>query len=450
MSTELTREQRIKEAEAAFLEEKAKRQKEREEANDKKNNKGNYDFEEKVYAPLNYGETRIVRILSNGKDSRRGSPYAAKEVLLSKIIGDDGKQFNCIWPSKEERPDWILWKIFNKIMAYKWDKELNGGKGGRVYTNTTNPLFNRVAKNGRDASDKNISMEKGWEPARTIQFNIIDRNDTWCKENKHSKLISKKVSAGKDGSIFADEGIPITLYNKIRDDIVEYYGPWVNYDIALTKVKTGSKDSDVEYKAIHCEKHLEEVDEKVRNFIVTGFLTDEELAYEMYDIDKFTKTTSYRKILSKLGIFIQSFDKIFNTKFYDELKDLAEQEKKQYEVNKETTTEQKIETLIETKTEVKKEEITKTIDETPVTTRLVEEMETKPKTFTVSSLDSNAYKGLVHLTDELKKFIIGQNPDGTLIYSKEAGQLIPCPVEACKFLSPFKMTHCPKCGIKYK
>jgi hypothetical protein len=454
-TTELTREQRMAEADKAFQEEKEKRAKQKVEDANKKEGRGNW--EEKEYVVLEYEKTRIVRLLGKGKLSRNGNPFAAKEILISKIVGDDGKQFRCIWPTKEENPAWPMWKMYNKVMAYKWDKTLNGGKGGPIYTNSDSPLFPRVDKNGK-IGNKN---ERGWKPQAMVMINCLDReNMDWHRKEKHTKLLSKKGTINDKGEMtFPEEGIPVTFYNNIVDNIVAHYGSWENYDIALKKTKTGSKDSDVAYLAIHCEKHIEEVDEDVRKYIVPGYLTDEEYSWEMYNIDKMSQVTSYQKLLKHLKLFIQQYDEIYKEHIFDEITALAEKEKKEWEVKKEepkvevTKPDESPKVETETKTEEPKKIEEDSREEELPTTKLNEALEKK---FDVETLDKTIYKGIKYLSEKEKKMIAGidsEKSDGSLKYEDELGQKIQAlkclDKSNCSFGSPKAFNTCPKCGFDF-
>ncbi len=426
MSSEQSREE-------MFREEASRRKKEKEEQLNRKNNKFNQDYEEIVYTSLEYEKQHIVRILGNVRSNRKGDPFSAKAIYYSKIINDNNKQFKCYWPSKEENSTWILWKIFDKVMAYKWDKTLNGGKGGRIYLNseTHKDIFFMVDKNGIQRKEEN-----GWKPVKQVAMNIIDRHDmNWHKKNKHTKLITKNSTFDKEREIWWSEpGIPESLYFSIWDDVVEKRGDWHNYDIALLKQKTGPQPSDVRYKAIYTGDPIE-IQEEFRKFIVDGPLTEEELSWERYNIDKLFRVSTYQKIKKNLSGKIKLIDASFGTKFFEELEELVEKEKKEFEEIYGKTEESP-------KSEEKPKEQEKIVRQAKV------DQTKSENSFNVDSLDKDIYKGIERLSPGLKSLIIGKKEDGSLIYNEEkAGHICSC--NNCGFESPLDFPLCPKCGSEF-
>jgi hypothetical protein len=419
-----------------FEEAKRLRQKEREEKEKRDANRGNNNYQN--FEPINYvameiGEDHIVRFLGNPMLQRNNDPYSPKLVLSSKIIGDDDKQFRCIWPQQSQQPNWILWKIYNTVMKYKWDQALNGGKGGRVYDYATvHPtIFGRIAKNGK----LDNTFEDGWTPNKFIMINVIDRHDMeFHKTNKQTKLLSKKVSISKDEkTAFYEIGITEKLYNSVWDGIVEKCGPWEDYDICVRKEK-----ADPWYIAYHAEKEDWKINDSVKKFIVKGPLTEEELSWERYNIDNLSKVSSYQKIQKKLGLFIEQVDQVFEKKYTEELNDLVELEKQEYEKNKK----EKEEKTIVQKPEInkKKEEVKKEI---PSRNSIKKE-----EVFSVDSLDKAYYKGIDKLTNEMKKQIIGKTENGGLKYTENSPQPYICVSKDCDFAAPANFTYCPKCGVE--
>jgi hypothetical protein len=426
----------------------AKKKVEQEKKEKESRGQGNFEFEDKVYVGLEYDKAQLVRILGNPKDARDGDPYSPKTVLTSKILGDNDKNFICNWPLKTENPCWILWKVYDKVMSYKWDKTI-GPKGARVYLNEPlHPtIFNRIANNNQ--TDSTIA-NGGWKPASYVIMNVIDRHDVaWHKENKHTKLLSKRVSVGKDGRLWPEAGIPDSLYNYIWDKVVESYGDWIDYDIALLKSKNGPLPTDVIYEAYQASTEKLKMPEfkfllPVKDFIVETPLTDEEKSWERYNIDKLFKITSYQKLLKNLGIFLQAVDAAFKTKFYDELVNLAEQEKALAAEAKEEKAQEPIK-------ESSKVEVVP-VKETP---KELVSRGAKPvvapienKVFDINTLDKVTFKGLTALPPQFKDMIIGiENESGQLLFKPEAGDLLQC--DACKTLAPSTFTSCPVCGVTF-
>lgn len=393
------------------------------------------EYEDPVFASIEFDNPKIVRLLGNPKIKRNDDPFSPKDVWISWLLGDNDSKFRCVWPIKSENPNWILWKIYDKVMAYKWDKTLNGGEGGRVYLNaeTHKSSFIRVAKN----NDVENKMENGWKPTKYVVFNCVDRLDNaWHQETKHTKFLSKKNK---------EPGIPPSVYDKIWDDIVEHYGSWEKYDIALWKAKTGPLDSDVEYKVLHTS-HIQELPANVREFIIDAPLTEEEKSWERYNFDQMYKITSYQKIKRNLGAFIKSIDTAFKTKYTEELELLVEEEIKKYqELNKEN-----ISKFVSNQEEKKEEKLAEKKEESvPTSTPARRRTVTEPHEFSLNDLDPSIYKGISKLNQQSKDLIVGIKENGNLIYKEGTGTPLGCSNDECEFPAPEIFNCCPKCGINF-
>jgi hypothetical protein len=259
-----------------------------------------------------------------------GLPYLVREkgtdskrIFVAMILGDDDKKFRCIGPNPDDRKDWILYRVMNKVLARTWNKDKPSarGKGDWDYTNalTHSDLYNRCAKN----NNLDNAFEKGWKFSAVVLVNVIDRaNYDWHLENKKYRLLSKKASAYQD-KIFFDVGVPDMLYKLIEDDIVACDGNvcWEDYDIVIKKISESPW-----YKVYHGTDDAKKLDSDVKALVQDRGLTPEEAAWEMNDIDKLFPTTPYKRIKDKLGLFFQRVDKAFNTHYYDELCGLVEKE----------------------------------------------------------------------------------------------------------------------------
>jgi hypothetical protein len=259
-----------------------------------------------------------------------GLPYLVREkgtdskrIFVAMILGDDDKKFRCIGPNPDDRKDWILYRVMNKVLARTWNKDKPSvrGKGDWDYTNalTHSDLYNRCAKN----NNLDNAFEKGWKFSAVVLVNVIDRaNYDWHLENKKYRLISKKASAYQD-RIFFDVGVPDMLYKLIEDDIVACDGNvcWEDYDIVIKKIAENPW-----YKVYHGVDDAKKLDADVKALVQDRGLTPEESSWEMNDIDKLFPITPYKRIKDKLGLFFQRVDKAFNTHYYDELCGLVEKE----------------------------------------------------------------------------------------------------------------------------
>jgi hypothetical protein len=212
----------------------------------------------------------------------------------------------------------------NRVLTRHWDKNIpnfSGQLGAYVYDYATlHPeIYNRVAKNNNVENN----LEKGWRFNPYILFNVIDRaNYAWHLENKKYRVLSKKASEWQE-KVFFEPGVPDTVFQLIMDDIVAIDGNtnWEDYDIVIRKVIDKPW-----YKVYHGVDDIKKLDDDVKALVVNKGISDEERSWELNDFDKLYRVTSYGRIKSKLGLFFQKVDKIFGTKYYDELAALVDKE----------------------------------------------------------------------------------------------------------------------------
>lgn len=412
MSKELTREELFKKA-------KSMRKQAKEEAS-----RGSFSgegYEGVVYTSVPSDGVKVFRILGDPL-AVRSKPTDPKLSFISYILGDNSKNFRCVWPSKEEQPNWILWKIFDTVMESKWDK----GEDGKFQRNYIHALsrpecFRRVSKNNSDNK-----FERGWYPTRYVNLNIIDRHDVeYHKENKRSKLLSKRASEISDsGNFWYDPGIPEAAYNTIWDDVVEFNGQWDLYDVALKK-----ETESPWYRAFHCyddRKKLEQIDPEALKVVVEGELTQEEKDYKLYDLDNLFKVTSYITIKNRLGDFIKKVDVDFKKNFSKELEELVEKEKREFEQRRKEKQEEATDQIDEKPDVEEVDEGEVKNEEVPVQTRERAKPAAKERKVEIDwnalidgSFNGVKYLGVKDMTDEEKSMVIGIKEDGQFEYVKE-------------------------------
>ncbi len=416
-------------------------------------NSGGFTYAETNWTALNGSDSgidKVVRFVGNFPTTRE-EPTDAKTVSFSKIKSDSNKYFYCRWPSKEENPGWILHRVFDRVMEYEWDSV----KEERNYLlrETSPRVFQRVNKNGDEHK-----FAQGWKPKQVLLANVIDRADiAWHKENKKTKLLSKSAFEIKE-SIGYEFGVPNYLYEVIFDDVVEYYGHWENYDVALRR----SKDKPW-YHAFHGEGDLIKISAASKDQIVKGNLTEEELSWERQDLDEISKITTYAKIKRNLGVFFQEVDKTFSSNFFDELCELAEKEKEEFKALKEKETP---EAAPESKPSEPIPEATKPKEEPPappVARRAAPAEKSEADELgeiidfdglTSGTYNGTKYLGIEKLRDSEKKMIHAVNDDGSFTYLVN-GKLLRTtadgllPEEKSKFLSPDCFAVCPKTGLTF-
>lgn len=387
-----------------------------------------------------------LRLLGRPIEGRGDDPFSPRVVNWSMILGDDGSKFRCIWPDKKEHPDWILWKVFTKVMAYTYNKADQERK--YHYKDSFPEIWNRVAKN----NDLDNSMERGWFPKMQIMMNVIDRDIMdWHRENKTTVLLSRKKSVNDAGITFFEPGFPPTIYNNIWDVIVGWAGDWEDYDVVIEAV-----GSDPWYRVYHAIENKRSLKDgkgfQVNEEVAERELTDEEKSWDRVNIDEVLPVTTYTRIENRLGVFLQEVDKKLGTKFYPELRDLAEKERKEAEA-----VQQEQERSI-TSTEsnpISEDKETPVQDEPKPQPRKVRKA-SKPEESTFN-LDAYAdvYPGVSQLTPQEREAIVGHDDDTKRFIYKEGSyeQLYSCPgVEdgSCNMDSPEWFHVCPGCGLEFE
>jgi len=298
---------------------------------------------------LEQGVEKVGRIIGVPVEVRQKS-FDPKLLLVSYIVRQDKKGYHkIIWKHTIKNgyyvpdEDWILTKLYNKVMSGKWINYSEGilkDKDGKVYPpNYINAKgkkgewkrfyeHTRIYKLIESNSKINERYPKNFYPSKRIVLNWIDRHDSWCEDNKHTKLlVSKKTpyefideKNEKHTIYYQDVGIPFELYNKIFEHAMSIGGTF-DIDLVITK-----KDKD--YTVFDITDYPKYVSEKAYKLGKKGGLTPEELKYEKYDLDSIYKVTSYRALRKNLRYLFELADKELGTTFMQELDKLCIEEEK--------------------------------------------------------------------------------------------------------------------------
>jgi hypothetical protein len=412
------------------------------------------DYEEVQYAACEPGKNKIFRMVGiPPKAPLPRRPWDPKEVIMSDIKADDGKRFTLRLPPREDTAakNHIVHRLFDRINEVAW---INKQK---TYTNEAKfpDLFEKSNKMGFTQEDGDISYKSanGLKGSKYIIQNVIDRQDTWCKENKHTKILANQVRVDDKGRIWGKAGIKEFGYiNKLADLISKYKLP-EDYDIAIKRIAGAKTDPwELRNASLYAQKDLMEElknDDGTlpdKNIIVIGPLTAEEKAYTHYDLDKFYGPTTYQTILKRIPSIFKEADAALHSKFYDELLSLVEEEKKHYDeiyrnAEKETA---------KNETEATEKAVTESTEEpkeeTPKRRSAVGPIETELSTEKITAL-----KGWGLLSESEKALIkdVILNSDGSvkkIEYSDDSLTLLECD---CKVSSPESFASCPACGSKF-
>ena len=412
-----------------------------EEAEKKRNERPTFtpaqrDYESIEWTGLEPGKDKVIRILGNPPGFGEAKPSDARVVIISRIVADDGKMIRVCRPSYEyfvnngEAPEYFLDKVIRAAKGCRW---INGKRV--CLLQEKNPaLYDKVDKNGFDPSDFRYKVDKGWAGRAVFLANVIDRGqmDTH-RSTKHSMLLSKKISYKGDKE-YAEDGVPAYGFvDKLIPKVVAY-GPWEGYDLSVRK--TGQMSNP--YQVCVASRVPEEVQSDVRQYIVAQTeLTEEEASWERYDLNKLYATTSYTKLWNRLRDTIRAIDKELDTHFYEELKELADEEK---------------EKLKSEEAEAKEEEISEV---TTVTEAAPFDINPAPKApikeRRVPTRDIN-WSLLPHadlLSDSQKAIIksVTKQEDGSICVDYDTDETIYRCIDGCSIDGiPESFTICPVCG----
>lgn len=428
-----------------FAEAKKKREAEKAE----QASRGSYsgEYESISYVALSTDADRVVRLLGLPMASRQ-DPTDPKLSYIGMLKADDGKKTRIVFPDHQSNRSWLLWRVIDLVLDGRFVGNGEGRHKEYTYEQSHPECFKRVRWNDNESNP----YENGFWPSAYVNINCIDRSDMeWHKENKHSKLLSKRASKiGDSDTFYFETGIPQTCYNTIFDEVVEPFGDWEDYDIVIRKL-----NSQPWYKAYSGTHDFNRLSDVAKTLVVDGPLTEEERSWERYDLDQLYGVTSYSKIKAKLGEFIRKVDVDFKKNFTEELDALVEKEKEQWKAEgkdqfgrKEEPKKSEVMSSKDWEKAKSEEQLVDDEDLVPPAPKKDEDT-TSPwedKTETTSSATSEEpkypvrrakkvevdwvglaegtyngtkYLGVPKMTDEEKDFVLGIRDDGTFIYKTE-------------------------------
>jgi hypothetical protein len=282
----------------------------------------------------------------------REEPTDPKIVQFSRIVKDDGKSYSEIYWQQDEAGEvdknWILSRFFKNVFAYDWvnytqdemnaDPEKAKRTGYKRFLHANHPIFQKYENNRTNS--RNLYPPK-YSAGRLVVANVIDRQDNWCKENKHTKILVKKIDrwedkrTGDEVQYVAEKGFPVTVLQLLYKEILPFHTEfdWNQIDLVIERFKEKPyyvvKDAN-DPKLYPYAKELASADP----------LTAEEESYELYDIDKNFGASSYGKLMACFGKTMQKWDEEFGTTFYAELSNLYNEEKEHLAKEKGETTDE--------------------------------------------------------------------------------------------------------------
>lgn len=414
------------------------------------------EYEDIGYVGCAKGTFSIVRLIGAPVDAckmgYKRKPTDPIEIMTCEVKDDEGKRFTIRMPLRQPvaADNHILIRLYDKVMK----KERINGKS--VLVNENKPqykeIFDMVSKGGFKPEDgRTYQYSSGYKGDVVSIYNVIDRSDDWCKKNKHTKILCRDLNVDDQGRVWAKPGIK--SYGSIQKiaAIIGKYGSFEKYDLGFKR--TGLKDSPWEIVNASRLKEAEMTEDLVNDdgsevdvsTIMTGPLTDEELAYENYNLDKFFAPTTYHKLQKRIGNLFKLCDAQMGTHFTEELAGLVEKEKAEWDAaaaQKEAAQEVKENEEIRAAASSEEPE-----EAAPAPRRRA----AAPASEGLTEEKIALLKGWERLSDEIKarvKDVVMNEAGKPEIVWDRKDDLLQC--DACGALSPEEgVTHCPVCGAKF-
>lgn len=414
----------------------------------------------------------------------------ARLLNIAWIKDDFGKTMRLIYPSPEDEKtfgddEMPIVKFINQVKLKKSTKQENGKyKAIEIYANredkglmennadypTIASIYRKIV--GLDEVSATNRFPTGWVGSKVAIMNVIDRSD--MEYHRKSKLLKLLVRSGnfttpdiskrywKELSAFSIRGPLAKLATESK-----YGEEFYKYDIAIkyeakssvnqfatTLVRDASSPAKVGYT-----QELEALGFDTSIISTNDFLTEEELQWNPVDIDKLYKVTSYRTIIKRLGKTIKMFDDMVGTSFYSQCKNLADEEERLIQFEKENST-SKNEVV-----EVTANDINQISEETPkrMTRGVITQEPQKTGVDMFIDIFKNL-KGWNQLSDEEKSALdidaSVKDENGIIIEPRFNNISDDNPLVACEGLgpegnlgcgcnNPLSFTRCIKCGISY-
>ena len=422
---------------------------------------------------LSKDKPRIIRLIGNSPLMRE-EPTDPIIVKRAFVKTDDDKWTTIIMSDDRDNPVNKLWRTI--IGKYTYDKE----NKTKIYANKGKPSFERFIRNGKKLEDC-LASEKGMMTDTFYLFNCIDRTDSWCEENKHTKLLCwDSTTKEVDGKTveYPTYGIKPSLYNNIFDEqCTALNRMYDEFDVVVKRLSKKLGDSWIQVFSPEEKSKISQIGLDP-NKVTMNYLSEEEESYEKYkleDIPFVSRPTSVGYVLRVLGKLIKACDLDFGTNLYEEFVEYAEKEKKEWEVKKAETKE--TESTEDTSTEVESEdEITEetTSSETPsfdsmetvetessddeeLPSEVEEPTSTAPiqkvaKVAKVAKFDPmslvDKFPAIANMREEDRKLITGYNSEtDKFTYSVDENSLCMCP--SCERDIPDPWESCV-CGVSFE
>ncbi len=422
---------------------------------------------------LSKDKPKIIRLIGNSPLMRE-SVYDALIVKRAFVKTDDDKWTTIIMSEDREHPVNKLWRTI--IGKYTYDKE----NKTKIYANKGKPSFERFIRNGKKPEDC-LASEKGMMTDTFYLFNCIDRTDSWCQENKHTKLLCwDSTTKEVDGKTveYPTYGIKPSLYNNIFDEqCTALNRMYDEFDVVVKRLSKKLGDSWIQVFSPEEKSKISQIGLDP-NKVTMNYLTEDEEKYEKYkleDISFVSRPTSASYVNRVLSKLIQQADIDFGTNLKEDFAEWIEKEKKEWEAKKAETKETESTEDTSTEVESENEEVTEETTETPsfdsmetveteessdddeLPSEVEEPTPTAPiqkvaKVAKVAKFDPmslvNKFPAIANMREEDRKLITGYNSEtDKFTYSVDENSLCLCP--NCNRDIPDPWTNCV-CGVSFE
>ncbi len=446
-----------------------------------------YSYEEYEPCALESNKEKVVRPVGDPFDPqtlKSAKPTDVKIFLHSKVFKDDKSGYvNLNWPATVKTtksgvkivPDseWIFSKLFNKVYEKEWisypegQVQIRNGRkctGEWKFLHKDTDIYKRLELNG-DGIKYDGQMNR-LSPSAMVYMNVIDRNDNWCEENKHTKVLLSKLGIGKpyknDAGIeitpkYPSKGISHSLYEKIFDVLVKASGGW-NRDCVIKKTGEGLDTKYSVFDASDLRVQTKDISEEAFKLSKESGMPSD---WEMYDLSVKTNPTSATKLNNAVKGIFKLFDATFpEFNLTEELEALAKKEADERNASSKTEAENSLEAEKKKQAEELKQESKPEVKEEPKPEAPKERsrVQTGLASQSIEDLCKVNFVKFDSLPEDEKKILIAsiEKFDGTVPVWKTGTDLGPCNEDGCTFKGttitvtfPFDMKHCPCCGCNY-
>jgi hypothetical protein len=444
------------------------------------------DFDDIEYCALEVGVEKVIRPI--------GEPFSPqtltskkdtdiKILMHSEIEKDDKLHYSKIhWPciTKTTRvgvkivpdPDWILTRLYNKVVEKQWidyedgHKNERGNTGEYHYLHEDTTIYKQIKANGAQGKYKNFY------PSVAVFMNVIDRTDDWCEKNKHTKILISNMGKGdpKRNEVTGEVSIPLypskgvtrTVYDAIFNKALQLKGFTTDFVIKKIAEKKGDKN---EYKysvfdATELRVQTGDISESSLKISKISGIGDD---WDLYNTVNLSKQSSYFKLKRDHGKLFQMFDATFpNEPLSSELDECVKLEAEEYKKNN-------VKNIDESLEQQKKEQVKEMTKSSEVQSDVKKEEPAKRERKAVEAAKSIAelcaenFKSWTKVDVKEQQILIdlisgfdGGTPLWKPEFNGKKADLGPCTETNCTYKGtsvttnfPLAVHNCPNCGALY-